>query len=326
MSPAALSLGKYRALQRCSTADGIVAVLALDHQDALKRALNPQQPASVTAADLTRFKLDVVSRLSPQVSGVLLDPVYGASQAVAAGVLAQAGLLVELEKADYQMNPLPLDVEIDPDWSVEKIKRMGADGVKLFYYYNPANDDHAARQDAVIRQVAESCLHCDIPLYAEPIFYPMQPGDPKRPGVIGAAQRGAAAGADILKLEFPVDTNEETSVAIWEEACAEITAAVDVPWVLLSAGVPFDVFAQQLEIACRAGASGFIVGRALWGEAAGIAEVERRRAWLMDEGCRRLQTLNTIAGQYARPWTACYAAPQVAPGWFKMYEGLFSDG
>lgn len=322
----ALSLGKYRALQRCSTPDGSFAVLALDHQDSLKRALNPHQPASVTAADLTRFKLDVVSRLSPQVSGVLLDPVYGAPQAVSAGILARAGLLVELEKADYQMNPLPLDVEIDPDWRVEKIKRMGADGVKLFYYYNPANDDHAVRQDAVIRQVAESCRRCDIPLYAEPIFYPMQPGDLKRPGVIGAAQRGAAAGADILKLEFPVDTDEETSVAIWEEACAETTAAADVPWVLLSAGVPFDVFAQQLEIACRAGASGFIVGRALWGEAAGIAEAAIRRAWLMDEGCRRLQTLNTIAARYARPWTACYTASEVTPGWFKSYEGFFNDG
>lgn len=326
MPPAALSLGKYRALQRCSTADGVFAVLALDHQDSLKRALNPHQPASVTAADLTRFKLEVVSRLSPYVSGVLLDPIYGTAQAVAGGILGHAGLLVELEKADYQMNPLPLDVEIDPDWSVDKIKRMGADGVKLFYYYNQANAAHAARQDAVIRQVVESCRRCDIPLYAEPIFYPMQPGDPKRSGVVGAAQRGAAARADILKLEFPVDTDQETSVTIWEEACAEITAAVDVPWVLLSAGVPFDVFAQQLEVACKAGASGFIVGRALWGDAASIAEADMRRAWLAGEGCRRLQTLNTIAVQYARPWTACYSAPEVTVSWFKTYEGLSNDG
>lgn len=318
-----LSLGKYRALQRCSTAEGIFSVLALDHQDALKRALNPQQPTSVTTADLTRFKHAVVSVLGQHVSGVLLDPIYGAPQAVAQGILGRAGLLVELEKADYQMNPMPLDVEIDPNWGVDKIKRMGADGVKLFYYYNPANQDHAARQDAVIRQTAESCRHCDIPLYAEPIFYPLQTDETKRPRVVEAARRGAAAGADILKLEFPVDVDKETSLAIWRKACAEITATLDIPWVLLSAGVPFDVFAKQLKIACQAGASGFIVGRALWGDAADIADTELRRSWLMKEGYRRVLKLNTIAARYARPWTACYSAPEVTTHWFKLYEGLF---
>ncbi len=41
-------------------------------------------------------------------------------------------------------------------------------------------------------------------------------------------------------------------------------AASSAPWILLSAGVDFDEFAIQVRIACTAGASGFLAGRAVW--------------------------------------------------------------
>ena len=37
-----------------------------------------------------------------------------------------------------------------------------------------------------------------------------------------------------------------------------------VPWVLLSGGVPFETFFRQTQVACEAGASGVMVGRAVW--------------------------------------------------------------
>ena len=147
-----LSFGKFRALQRASTPDGFFNILAIDHQDALRRAMNPQFPDRVSPADLTGFKLQTVAALIDNVSGVLLDPVYGVFQAIVGQILETKGLLVELEKADYQLNPMPLDVEIDPDWNVAKIKQINADGVKLFFYYNPHQADHAARQEATRAQ------------------------------------------------------------------------------------------------------------------------------------------------------------------------------
>ena len=62
-------------------------------------------------------------------------------------------------------------------------------------------------------------------------------------------------GVDVLKAEFPLDITE-TDQKVWAEACAEISAASIVPWILLSAAVDHEVFLQQVVIACHAGASG----------------------------------------------------------------------
>jgi tagatose 1,6-diphosphate aldolase len=319
MAKKSLTVGKYRALQRCSTAESSFAILALDHQDALRQNMRPEDPASLTTKEIIAFKMQVVETLVPEVSGVLLDPVYGAHQAIARGILNKSGLLVELEKADYQMNPLPLEVEIDPNWSVSKIKRMGADGVKLFFYYNPDNFDHAEYQDAIVRQVVADCERHDIPFYAEPIFYPIEEDDSKKAAVVEAARRLSHAGVDVLKLEFPVDVQKEQDEGLWAEACAEITENVVVPWVLLSAGVSFEMFARQLEIACKAGAAGFIVGRAVWGDVATITNSNERLEWLNTEGRRRLQLLSSIVRQHGHRWPDLHDAPAVSVEWFRQY-------
>lgn len=314
-----LTVGKCRALQRCSTPDGLFHILAIDHQDALKRSMRPDAPEEVMAADLTQFKLEVTRHLLADASGILLDPLYGAAQAITTGLLHQAGLLVELEKADYQMQPMPLNVEIDPHWSVAKIRRMGADGVKLFFYYNPQQAEHAEHQMAIVRRVALDCAKADLPFFAEPIIYQTEKRQPKLELVIESARHTAAAGADILKLEFPLEADEPYDEQGWLEACQRLTRAIDVPWVLLSAGVPFEVFAQQVKAACKGGASGFIVGRALWGDAALIQDTAQRQQWLQTNGKERLRELCAITARYGRPWQDLCEAPLITPDWFRHY-------
>jgi tagatose 1,6-diphosphate aldolase len=320
MSEHRISAGKYRALQKASTSDGLFTILAIDHQDALRRALNRQDPNRVSDADLIAFKQQIDT-----VSGVLLDPLYGAFQAIAAGTLGAKGLLVELEKADYQMHPMPLDVEIDPQWSVAKIRQMNADGVKLFFYYNPAYTDHARRQEAVVRAVAAECERLEIPFYAEPIIFheASHPPDEMQFPVVEAARQIGALHVDVLKLEFPVDSNTESDPAVWMKACQAVTEAVTVPWVLLSAGVSFEVFTRQLEIACKAGASGFIVGRALWGEATSIQDPDARQNWLEQVGRRRMELLSAIAAAYGTSWHDYYRPllPAITPETFRQYPG-----
>ena len=318
MNKNTLSIGKYRALQRASTNDGIFCIVAIDHQDALRRSLNPNSPNTVSDEALSNFKLDTLQALKNDMTGVLLDPLYGAAQAIQQDIAPNIGLLVELEKADYQMNPLPLDVEIDFDWSVAKIKGMGADGVKLFFYYNPENAEHSTRQDLIIKQVAENCMAQDIPFYAEPIVY--EPYISKRGAVVESAKRTTANGADILKLEFPVDVRKIQDEKIWLGACQGITESINIPWVLLSAGVDFETFTRQLKIACQAGASGFIVGRALWGDAAKITSRNERNQWLQTIGRKRLKLLAAIANLYGYSWKAHYTAPEIDPNWFRNYQ------
>lgn len=311
-----ISIGKYRALQRATTEKGIFTILAIDHMDALRRAINPDDPNSVSDMQMIAFKQDVVQSMQDHISGVLLDPVYSAGQMISKSLPKSVGLLVELEKADYEMQPLPNVVDIRPNWSVEKIKRMSADGVKLFYYYDPENTELCEKQDKTIQAVVADCQTYDIPLYAEPIILNASPEN-RASKVYQSAQRASELGADILKLEFPVDVSVEIDVAVWEEAC-HLLSSIGKPWVLLSAGVDFETFCQQVDVACKAGASGFIAGRAVWGDACKILDSHKRIEWLESVGVERMKRLIAIANQYATPSWKNHS-PQITPNWHKNY-------
>src|SRR5437016_476183 len=120
-----LSLGKFRGLQQCSTPQGALAVLALDHRNNLRQALRPEAPDSVTDEEMVAFKQQVVACLAPAASAVLLDPEVGAAQCVASGVLpGGTGLVVAVEATGYTGDPTARQSRILPGWSVEKARRM----------------------------------------------------------------------------------------------------------------------------------------------------------------------------------------------------------
>ena len=74
-----------------------------------------------------------------------------------------------------------------------------------------------------------------------------------------------------------------------------------VPWTLLSAGVEFEAFVDQVGNAMDAGASGFIAGRAIWGEAVGL-DRSARREFLATAASERLQTLSAAVTGRGRSW------------------------
>ena len=125
-----LSIGKLRGLQQCATAHDTFSVFALDHRGSLRRALRPDAPDSVTSEALSAFKQQVVARLGPEASAVLLDPEVGAAQCVAAGVVpGQVGLVLALEATGYEGDPNARQSKVLPGWSVAKAKRMGASAI-----------------------------------------------------------------------------------------------------------------------------------------------------------------------------------------------------
>ena len=90
------------------------------------------------------------------------------------------------------------------------------------------------------------------------------------------------------------------------------------PWVLLSAGVDFEQFKPQVQVACACGASGFLAGRAIWKEAAAMSTAERA-TFLQDVARDRLRQLLVIAAADARPWTDFYVAPESSEYWYETY-------
>jgi tagatose 1,6-diphosphate aldolase len=322
-----LSLGKARALQQCSTSNGIFTILAADHRDAMRTMISSKHPHDVSSQVLTDIKLEIVRSLTDLPSAVLLDPLYGAAQAIADGALAgHAGLLVALEDQGYLGDPYHRETTSLSGWGVEKARRLGATGVKVLLFYHP-DSGAAERQENYAQAIIADCQRHELPLFLEPISYPLNRevkknslefANERRQIVIESARRLGSLGAEVLKVEFPVDATYHQDPALWADACAELNDASPVPWVLLSAGEPFETFCQQLTIACQAGCAGFAVGRSVWNEAVTLPSDQRAR-FLSTTARQRFKRLVDIAQTFAHPWQNRYALPIPDENWYRTY-------
>jgi tagatose 1,6-diphosphate aldolase len=334
-----ISIGKLRGLQQLADSKGIMTMCAIDHRGALKRALNEKNPAAVSYQDIVDFKLDLCQAVAPFASAVLLDPEYGAGQAIAAGLLpGPKGLLVSMEKTGYSGDSTARITELLPGWSVRKAKRMGASAVKLLIYFRPDIKDVASKQLDLVARLAGQCLEEDIAFLVEPVSYPIEEDErinqagtfskkfaEIKPGlVIETARQITALPIDVLKAEFPADIKFEQDEGKLLGLCQELNQASQLPWVLLSAGVDFNSFRKQVEIACKAGASGFLAGRALWQEGAQIRSREGRMNFFQNRAAPRLKELAEIADSYGTPWYSRLGAGNgkfapVTEGWYRSY-------
>ncbi|HSW42072.1 MAG TPA: tagatose 1,6-diphosphate aldolase [Patescibacteria group bacterium] len=319
-------LGTRRGLAACASARGTFAVLALDHRQNLRRELHPGRPETTTFAEMVAFKQAVVRALAGFATGTLLDPEIGAAQCIADGSLpAAAGLIVAIEATGYEGSAAARVSRVLPGWSVEQAKRMGASAAKLLVYYHP-DAANAADQEQLVADVAAACRAADLPLFVEPLgFDPAAggrlTGEARRRCVVETARRLMGRGGDILKAEFPYDPGV-TDEAAWADACAELEAASPVPWVLLSGGVDDATFERQVATACRAGASGVLVGRSVWAPSATMPSAERD-AWLASVGRARLARLVALVDEAGVPWPArrgtLAAAEAPGEGWYRDY-------
>jgi tagatose-1,6-bisphosphate aldolase len=315
-----LTIGKLRGLQQCASSRGTFTCLALDHRQNLRRSLNPANPNAVPDSALTAFKLEVAETLAGEATAVLFDPEYSAAHAVSAGILPkEAGLVVAVEATGYTGDPSALQSRILPGWSVAKAKGMGASMIKLLVYYHPDSPTAPEIEDFVVK-VAEEGKKYDLGIMLEPLSYPLEgemlSSDEKRHVVVETARRLTPLGADLLKAEFPLSTTE-SSQTFWSEACAEISSASTIPWILLSAAVDFETYLRQVEIACNAGASGAAVGRAVWKEAVAMNS-DARREFLQGEARERLARLTALSTALGKPWTDFFAAGEME-NWYKNY-------
>ena len=313
--------------------EGMMTMCAIDHRGALKRALNGKNPAAVGYQDIVDFKLDLCRAIAPFASAILLDPEYGAGQAIAAGLLpASKGLLVSMEKTGYSGESTARITELLPGWSVKKAKKMGASAVKLLIYFRPDLKDVASKQLDLVARLADQCIEEDIAFLVEPVSYPIEEGGASskkfaeiRPSLVAeTARQITALPIDVLKAEFPADIKFEQDEGKLLKFCRELNQASRLPWVLLSAGVDFDSFKKQVKMACKAGASGFLAGRALWQEGAQIQSRDERMSFFQNTAASRLKELAEIADSDGKPWYSRLEAANgkfapVTEGWYQSY-------
>jgi tagatose 1,6-diphosphate aldolase len=307
-----ISTGKYLNLQKCATTNGGFSILALDHRNNLRNALNPENPGQVSGKEMSDFKLEVTQALSPYASAMLLDPEVGAFQAISQRALARnTGLIVALDATGYGGEATARESRVLPGWSVEKAKLAGANAVKLLVYFHPQSS-RAREVEALVANVKEECQRFDLPFILEPLVYSIDPqvkklkGAERSDAIIETAERLTAIGCDVLKVEFPSDADSPD----WQEACERLTKASRVPWVLLSAAVDYETYLKQVTVACQQGAAGIAAGRAVWSEAV-TTDKTLRAEFLRTTARERVQRLSALVDDLARPYWDFYQAPEV---------------
>ena len=294
-----------RTLADIATPDGVVAIIAMDQRNTLRRMFTAVG-IEATDEDLRRSKTDVARALTPLASGILFDPTYGVPAISGNDALAPGcGLLVASEPAErgrFGTEPIThRDPELDSRW----VLGLNGDANKFFAQLRadrpaprPGEPDLVALGLDAVREVVADCAATGIPSVIENLVYPL-PGEDftaarRADAVIESARVLNETGCDLLKLEYPGSP----------EACRRLADVVDRPWAVLSAGVPFDDFTKVIRIAFdEGGASGFIAGRSVWRESLALAGAERQ-AFLSDVARPRLAQMLEVATAHARPWTA----------------------
>jgi tagatose 1,6-diphosphate aldolase len=246
---------------------------------------------------------------------MLLDAEFSAAQAIAAGALPGAtALAVPLEAQGYGEVATAPRTTFLPDWSPEDARRLGAAACKLLLPYRVDVPEQADAQDERVREAVAGCAAQGLALILEPIVYAL-PGEERAGGerfgdlVVEGARRLAALQPDVLKLQYPGS----------EQDCVRVDGACGptVPWVLLGGGADEAALARQIDEACRAGASGFIVGRTLFDAALVPDDAESERA-LQEVGRPMLERLGAVARRSAQPWRERVGAIAPPPlGWYR---------
>ncbi len=314
-----LSPGKVRGLQRISNANGTLTMVATDQnssminmiRDSLERKGEKREPAY---DEIVEAKITLASALGPHCSGLLVDAYYGVWNTVASFHLPrETGILIRVEKSGGEKNKVkaPLGA-LEPGWSVAKIKRIGADAVKLLAQFEPTEPDSAEHQFALSSRFTRNASKHDILFLLEPTSFIF--GDEKKDSksyfdrkaqtVIDSA-RILSRYCDIYKAEFPGTFGHESDSQLMKNLEA-LTAASVKPWVLLSAGVDYPAYKKQVEMAMQAGASGVLGGRAFWKEYFLQDGQPAREAFAKGECSRRVKEIDQLVQSKATPWFKFY--------------------
>ena len=323
-----ISHEKLAHLKNLSDENGIIGALAIDQRGSLKKMLASGAHAVSGNEALIEFKQLISSQLTPYATSILLDPEFGVPATKLPA--AECGLIVAYEKTGYDATTEGRLPDLLPNWSVKRMKELGADAVKVLIYYDV--DDKPEINDikqAWVERVGSECVAEDIPYFLEILTY-----DRKRASVVDVDYAKVKPhkvneamklfsdpryNVDVLKVEVPVNMNfvegftkggvePVYSLAEAKTFFKEQSDATHLPFIFLSAGVSAELFQETLKVAHEAGSqfNGVLCGRATWKEAVTVFAnqgAEAAKAWLDETGRQNIEDLNRVLCETAVSWT-----------------------
>ena len=169
-----LSPGKLWGMRRMADSNGLFKMTAVDQRPPIKNPIAAYLGADEAPwKDVAHFKGMLVDTLQSLSSAMLLDPHYAIPYSLDRLSPAK-GLIVTLEDSLFVDSPEGrMSSNID-NWSVEKIKRMGGDAVKVLAWYRPdASPAVCQAQQDYVKRIGADCARFDIPFLFELLVYPL---------------------------------------------------------------------------------------------------------------------------------------------------------
>ena len=320
-----LSPGKFLGMKRLSDQNGIFKMTAVDQRPPIKKPIAdylnlPEAPWK----EVAKFKRMLIENLQSDSSALLLDPHYAIPFSMDS-FDAKKGLVVTLEDSVFQETKQGRISSSIDNWTVAKIKRMGADAVKVLAWYRPdAGQDVLVAQKDYVQKVGEECVKHDILFLFELLVYPLsndkdrtkqyiEMRNKKTDHVLSSVEEFSKLkyGVDVFKLESPVNADQVNEGDL--NSFKEMGDLAGRPWVMLSAGAGKSAFKNVLRVAFKAGCSGFLAGRAIWLDAfSNYPDWEKINTELRGSSASYLSEISNLANQFAVPWNKhpCYSSEE----------------
>lgn len=281
---------------------GALAMVAMDQRESLRTMFDAAGAGRPADDVLLGFKLDVAAELGPLASGFLIDRHYGYPEVrdrnllpASTGLILAADALTQQDGGPVEETALD-DVVCSPDFDI-----AGVAAIKLLIIWR--RDEHRQRRVELARSFISAAAERGVLSVLEPVVR-ATPGElddgtwDADAAIIEAASELSPLGQSLYKVQVPLAGAGNS--AEQRAASERLAAAITGPWVVLSQGVERERFLPAVEAACRAGASGFLAGRALWSDIVGVDDVPTA---LREISVPRLRALIDVVDSAARPWS-----------------------
>ncbi|WP_285114908.1 hypothetical protein [Leifsonia sp. fls2-241-R2A-40a] len=277
---------------------GGLAMVAMDQRESLRHMFDLAGSGRPADDVLIRFKLDVAEALGPLASGFLIDRHFG-FEAVRDALPSGTGLILAADELT-QAEGGPVEETALDEVVLTQTDLAGVSALKLLIIWR-----RDAKREQRVRLVERFVAECR----ARGVLSVLEPVVRATPEELDAgtwdfdiAIREAASelsplGPSLYKVQVPLSGTGDAGEQ--RDASERLDASITGPWVVLSQGVERPAFLPAVEAACRAGASGFLAGRALWSDVVGRGDVPSA---LRELSVPRLEALIDVVDREARPW------------------------
>ena len=273
------NIGKLIHIKKLCNDQGHLQMLAIDQRPPIFNLIREKKKA-YTYKDVVDFKKQISLNLSQHSTAILMDPVYSVPNLIPSS--KSKGLIVTLEDHNFIEKGKGRYSKNIKNWTVEKIKRIGGDAVKVLAWYRPDADQKSIKhQKKYIETIGKQCERYDIPFLLELLVYPFKNEigyskdykeqlDKNQNHVIDSVKEFSKTKykVDIFKLESPVDSDKLQNgkfTKTTEDAFKQLSKVTrNIPWVMLSSGMSKESFLNCLKLAYKNGASGYLAGRTIW--------------------------------------------------------------